>query len=243
MSRELLVHANRESLVRETAERFVTTVTALLSTQSVAHVVLTGGSVGIEVLAAVREHALGVDWSRVHCWWGDERWLPRGDAERNATQAREALLDHVGIPAENLHELGASDEGVDLDQAAATASAELDAVQPTFDVLFLGMGPDAHVASLFPGYEGARSTATGVIAVRNSPKPPPERLSLTRATINAADRVWLVVAGDDKASALTLALDGANPSEVPAAGVHGTSETLYLVDRDAASLLPDGVVT
>ncbi|MFC7430356.1 MULTISPECIES: 6-phosphogluconolactonase [unclassified Agrococcus] len=238
MSRELVVHADRAALVAETADRFVTTVDAVLAERGECHVALTGGSVGIELLGALRGRSL--DWSRVHCWWGDERFVPATDGERNALQAREALLDHVDIPSSNVHEMPASDAGLDLDAAAAAATSDLG--DRALDLVLLGMGPDAHVASLFPGYDGTDVEETGVIAVRHSPKPPPERLSLTFGSLNRAARVWLVVAGDDKASALALAMSTADRHEVPAAGVHGTIETRYLVDRSATSLLPDGML-
>lgn len=238
MSRELVVHADRASLVAETADRLATTISVVLGEQDECHVALTGGSVGIELLAALRGRAIA--WSRVHCWWGDERFVPAADGDRNALQAREALLDHVDIPAANVHELPASDAGLDLDAAAVAATAELD--DRALDVVLLGMGPDAHVASLFPGHAGTDVDDAGVIAVRDSPKPPAERLSLTFAALGRAARVWLVVAGEDKASALALAMSTADRHEVPAAGVHGTVETRYLVDRAAASLLPDGML-
>ncbi|QCR19268.1 6-phosphogluconolactonase [Agrococcus sp. SGAir0287] len=238
MSRELVVHADREALVAETADRFARTVDAVLREQDECHVALTGGSVGTELLGALRGRSL--DWSRIHCWWGDERFVPAADGDRNALQAREALLDHVDVPAANVHELPASDAGLDLDAAAQAATAELG--DRVLDLVLLGMGPDAHVASLFPGHDGTDAQGVGVIAVRDSPKPPPERLSLTFDALNRARRVWLVVAGDDKASALALAMSTADRHEVPAAGVHGTRETRYLVDRAAASLLPDGML-
>lgn len=239
MSAELVVHPDRATLVAESAERLAATIDAVLAEQDACHVALTGGSVGIELLAAMRD--VRVDWSRVHCWWGDERFVPAADGDRNALQAREALLDHVAVPEANVHELPASDAGLDLDEAAVAATRELDGI--TLDVTLLGMGPDAHVASLFPGHAGAAIEGEGVIAVRESPKPPPERLSLTRDTLNRSRRVWLVVAGDDKASALALALSNADPREVPAAGVHGTLETRYLVDRAAAEHLPDHLLS
>lgn len=238
MTRQLVVHPDRAALVAETADRLVTTIDAVLAEQDACHVALTGGSVGIELLAALRGRVL--DWSRVHCWWGDERFVAADDGDRNALQAREALLDHVDIPAGNVHELPASDAGLDLDGAAAAATSELG--DRALDLVLLGMGPDAHVASLFPGHDGTDVEQPGVIAVRDSPKPPPDRLSLTFGSLNRAARVWIVVAGDDKASALALAMSAADRHEVPAAGVHGTRETRYLVDRAAASLLPDGLV-
>lgn len=238
MSVVLVVHADRERLVAETADRMASTIGEVLAERDRCDVALTGGTVGIELLAALRDAP--IDWARVHCWWGDERFVPAADGDRNALQAREALIDHVGLPAANVHELPASDAGMGLDEAAVAATRELEGV--TLDLTLLGMGPDAHVASLFPGHAGAAHDGEGVIAVRDSPKPPPERLSLTRDTLNRSRRVWLVVAGDEKASALALALSNADHREVPAAGVHGTLETQYLVDRAAASHLPEGLV-
>lgn len=238
MTIELVVHPDRAALVAETAVHFAGTVAEVLAERERAHVALTGGTVGIELLRALREQS--IDWPRVHCWWGDERFVPAGDPDRNALQAREALLDHVPVLPEHVHELPASDAGLGLDDAASAATRELDGV--TLDLTLLGMGPDAHVASLFPGRPGAGVESEGVIAVRESPKPPPERLSLTRSSLNRSRRLWLVVAGADKASALALALSRADHREVPAAGVRGVDETLYLVDRDAAAHLPDGMV-
>ena len=118
------------------------------------------------------------------------------------------------IPAANVRELPAAD-GTELDAAAAAASELLDALG-TIDLTLLGMGPDAHVASLFPGHDGVREPGTRIIAVRDSPKPPPERLSFTLDAINASDRVWLIVAGADKAEAVALARSGATADEAPA---------------------------
>ena len=113
---------------------------------------------------------------------------------------------------------------------------------PWFDITFLGVGPDGHVASLFPEKSGVRETEATVIAVRNSPKPPPERLSLTLPVINSSARVWLVLAGPDKASALGLTLAGASINEVPAAGVEGRRRTLFFVDAEAAAEVPENLV-
>ena len=104
------------------------------------------------------------------------------------------------------------------------------------------MGPDGHIASLFPERGGIREDKLSVISVRNSPKPPPERLSLTLPTINSSARVWLVVAGADKAAALGLTLAGASINEVPAAGVEGRRKTLFFVDADATAEVPENLV-
>ena len=248
--RRVLVHPSKQELAESVAARFVTKLTKILGKQDLAHVVLTGGSMGIAVLAAVNAspHRDDVDWSRVHVWWGDERWLPRLDDERNEKQAREALLDHIGVDEAKVHAFAASDDGVELDDAAVAYARELAAHAepgtrlPRFDITFLGVGPDGHIASLFPERSGIRLKEANVIAVRNSPKPPPERLSLTLPAINNSDRIWLVIAGADKASALGLTLAGVSHFEVPAAGVNGRVRTDFHVDSDATAEVPENLM-
>ncbi len=248
--RRVLVHPDRQSLAGSVAARFLTKTVDILDDQGEANVVLTGGSVGIEVLKAIRESPARdtVDWSRVNFWWGDERWVPKDDPERNELQAREALLDHIRVPEGNIHPFPASDEGDDLESAATRYAAELAAFAPfesplpRFDITFLGVGPDGHIASLFPHHPGIREKEAAVIAVHNSPKPPAGRLTLTRPVINGSDRVWLVLAGGDKASALGLALAGASRDEVPVAGIKGRRRTVFFVDEEAAAEVPESLI-
>jgi 6-phosphogluconolactonase len=249
-ARRVLVHQDRDTLAGSLAARFITKIVDLLDQQAEVNVVLTGGTVGAAVLSAINESPArdSIDWSRVVIWWGDERWLPRGDAERNDTQSRAALLDHVALASQNIHALPASDDGIDLDAAAVVYAKELadaapdGAAVPRFDVTFLGVGPDGHVASLFPERSAVKVTDATVVAVRRSPKPPTERLSLTLPVINSSDRVWLALSGSDKASALGLALAGASTLEVPAAGVEGRLRTVFFVDRDAAAEVPTDLI-
>ncbi|MDO7881959.1 6-phosphogluconolactonase [Salinibacterium soli] len=248
--RRVIVHPDKETLAGSVAARFLTKVVDLIAEFDEATVVLTGGSMGIAVLAAINASPArdSVDWSRVNVWWGDERFLPEGDPERNETQAREALLDHVPLDPARVHPFARSDAGIDLDAAAAAYAEELaehaarDSRQPHFDITFLGMGPDGHIASLFPERSGIREREATVLAVRNSPKPPPERLSLTLPVINSSARIWLVVAGQDKAAALGLTLAGASINEVPAAGVEGRRRTLFFVDGEAAAEVPENLI-
>jgi 6-phosphogluconolactonase len=247
--RRVLVHPSKTEMADAVAARLVTKLTWILTQKPVAHIGLTGGSMGGAVLASVNASADRdkVDWSRVHFWWGDERWLPRGDAERNETQAREALLDHLTLDAGQIHAFAASDEGVELDDAALRYAHELaehaaeGSTLPHFDVTFLGVGPDGHIASLFPERSGIRVKEATVISVRNSPKPPPERLSLTLPVINSSERIWLVLAGADKASALGLTLAGVSPNEVPAAGANGRKRTDFHVDSEASAEVPESL--
>lgn len=136
--------------------------------------------------------------------------------------------------------------GNDVEAAAAAYATELAAASrpedhaqvPSFDVLMLGVGPDTHVASLFPELPGVRETERTVVAVHGAPKPPPLRISLTLPAIRAAHEVWLLAAGGDKAGAAEIALSGAGEIQAPAAGAYGRSRTLWLLDADAASKLP-----
>jgi 6-phosphogluconolactonase len=249
----VVVHADADLLAAAAAARFLTTVTDRQAGGEVPHVVLTGGSLGIAVLAALRDSPAraAVDWSRLHVWWGDERFLPEGDPDRNETQAREALLDHVDVDPALVHPMPAkgSAHGGSPEEAAAAYAEELLRFRrpgdrtdvPRFDVLLLGMGPDGHIASLFPEHPGTLAEGLSVIGVRGSPKPPPERVSLTFEAIQAAVEVWFVVSGADKAAVAAMALGGAGQRQVPAAGGHGTRRTLWLLDRAAAAHLPGGL--
>jgi 6-phosphogluconolactonase len=208
--------------------------------------VLTGGGIGIAVLEQVAALAAEpvretVDWTAVDVWWGDERFVPAADDDRNEKAARRALLDVVGVPAERVHAMPPSDgDFAEPEDAAAWYAGQLAAASPDgaavprLDLLLLGMGPEGHVASIFPASPAIEDART-VIAVRDCPKPPPTRVSLGFPAINAAEEVWLLVSGESKAPAVAKALAGADPAELPAAGVHGTRATRWLLDRAAAA--------
>ncbi|WP_309135604.1 6-phosphogluconolactonase [Cellulomonas sp.] len=248
-SPDVVVHPDAEVLAAATAARLLTRLVDLQSHRAPLHVVLTGGTVGIATLRAVAASPArdAVDWSQVHLWWGDERFLPDGDPERNETQAREALLDALGeaLPAQNVHPVPPlSDDVPDVDAAARAYRAELGAHAPDGlrapvpDVLLLGVGPDGHVASLFPGKQTVHEQRDLVVAEHDSPKPPPERVSLTFPVIRSAREVWLVAAGAEKAPSVARALAGDDVTGTPAAGAQGTERTLWLVDVAAAQDLP-----
>jgi 6-phosphogluconolactonase len=242
------VQRSADLLADAVAARLVTTLVELQSTGRVPHWVLTGGSIADKIHAAVNAspHRDAVDWSRMHLWWGDERYLPRGDPDRNETQARHALLEDLRLDDARVHPMPASDDGSgDPDDAAAEYAAELARARsgddhgdtPIFDILMLGVGPDGHVASLFPE-RPALYDERAVVGVRGSPKPPPIRVSMTMRTLARAREVWFVVAGKDKAQAVQLALEGAGTYQVPAAGPRGINQTLWLLDEAAASRIP-----
>jgi 6-phosphogluconolactonase len=245
----VLVHRDPAELAAAVAARLITRLVDLQSARGEASLVLTGGSIARATLEAVRDSSArsAVDWRRLDLWWGDERFLPAGDPERNETLAREALLDHVPVDPDRVHPMPASDgpDGDDPDAAAAryadvlarAARPEDHGAAPSFDVCLLGVGPDGHIASLFPEHP-ALFDDRPVIAVRNSPKPPPTRISLSFPVIQGSHEVWAVVAGEDKARAVTMALSGAGEHQVPAGGAHGRDRTLWLLDKAAAGRLP-----
>lgn len=242
------VHADAELLAQTVAARLVVRLLDAQAARGQAAMVLTGGRIAAAVYRAVAALPArdAVDWSRVDVWWGDERFLPAGDPERNETMARAALLDAVPLDPARIHPMPASDgpAGADPEEAAARYAAELaaaarpgTALLPHFDVLLLGVGEDGHVASVFPEHP-VHYESRPVSAVRGSPKPPPVRTTLTLPAINTAEEVWLVASGADKAHAVGMALVGAGPVQLPAAGVLGTGRTLWLLDRAAAADVP-----
>ncbi|MET7932326.1 6-phosphogluconolactonase [Streptomyces sp. NPDC005322] len=246
---QVVVHRDKELMAQAAAARLITKIVDAQSARGSASVVLTGGRNGNGLLTALAASPArdAVDWSRLDLWWGDERFLPEGHPERNVTQARQALLDAVDLDPARVHPMPASDGPYDdVDAAAEAYAAELaraarhenHGAVPTFDVLLLGVGPDTHVASLFPEMPAVRETERTVVGVRGAPKPPPVRVTLTLPAIRAAREVWLLAAGDDKAKAVTIALSGAGEFQAPAAGAYGRSRTLWLLDRAAAAGLP-----
>jgi len=251
IEKRVVISDDPAALAESVAARFVNRLAKCAADGGLVHVSLTGGSMGSAVLAAAARHPRRdrVDWSRVHFWWSDERFVAREHADRNEKQARDALLDEIDIPAANVHTVAASDEGVDLDSAAERYAAELARFPqddgtpwPSFEICFLGVGPDGHIASLFPDRPEILITDRVAVAVRDSPKPPPERVTLTRPVINGSRRVWLVLAGTDKAAALGLALAGASYASVPAAGAKGRRRTIFFVDEAAASQVPPELI-
>ena len=246
---DVVVETDADRLARAAAEAFVARVAAAQAVHGTASVVLTGGGIGIAVLEHVATLAAEpvretIDWESVHVWWGDERFVPAADAERNERQARQALLDRVGVPEHHIHAMPPSDgDFAEPEDAAAWYAGELAAAAddgsavPRLDLLLLGVGPEGHVASIFPGSPAVRDERTA-LAVRDCPKPPPTRVSLGFAAINAATEVWLLVSGGGKATAVAGALSGADPVDLPAAGVHGTQATRWLLDEAAAADLP-----
>ena len=241
------MHPDEDALARAIAAQLAGRLAGAIAARGTASVVLTGGGIGTKLLAELARAPVAdlVDWARLDVWWGDERFVPSGDPERNETGARAALLDHVPVHPGRVHPMDPSDGpvGDDPDAAAEQYAAELAAdseggAVPPFDVLLLGIGPEGHVASLFPDAPAVHVIDRAVVAVRDSPKPPPVRLSLTLPAIQAAREVWVVASGAEKASAVAQALSGSDPVKVPAAGARGRELTLFLLDQAAAEQVP-----
>ena len=251
---DIVVHANPGVLAAAAAARLITKLVDLQAAGNVPKIVLTGGGTGIAVLEQVRATVArdAVDWGEVEFYWGDERFLPPGDPERNETQARAALLDYVAVDPAKVFPMGA-DQGTGPSGADAAAEeyAQLLASKarpedhgpvPSFDVLMLGMGGEGHTASIFPHSPAVYETERTVVAVHGCPKPPPTRITLTLPAIRQAAEVWIMTTGTEKAGAVALALSGAGEVAVPVAGARGKRRTRWLLDRAAASKLPRDLV-
>lgn len=241
---EVIVEESATALADRVADLAVATLSAALDERGLAHLVITGGGILEKVLAALAARK-PIDWSQVHVWWGDERYVPAESADRNDLAAKAPLLDQVALDPAKVHRMPASDAGFgeDVDAAAASYAAELaeaaaTAAVPTFDLVLLGVGPDGHCASLFPRHPALHESAASVVAVQDSPKPPPTRLSLTFPALDAANEIWFVASGDGKADAVSRALGGAGFTDVPSARPRGREHTLWLLDRAAAAKLP-----
>lgn len=232
--------ASKDELGTAVSNKLITEIVAAQRERGVAHIVLTGGSMGGLSLRSL-PGASGIDWSQVHFWWGDERFVPSGSSERNDVEADRAALDALHVPAENVHRVAGPDTAPDAETAATAYSTAIrDADAGLFDVTMLGMGPDGHVASLFPHHPAQRTEDAIAIAVHDSPKPPPDRVSLTFECLARSRAVWLMVAGAQKADAVAAALaPGADRWDIPASGVRGTESTVWWLDAAAAAGLPD----
>ncbi len=227
--------ADAESVAKAAASALIDKLETVLQFKSEAHIALTGGTVGIATLAALANHADRdkIDYTKVNFWWGDERFVDSDSPDRNANQARKALLSKIQLDESKVHEFPASDEGLDLDQAAAAFALHVNQIRPHFDVVFCGVGPDGHICSLFPE-KPALESGLLVFAEHNSPKPPPLRLTFTYEAVNSADEVWFVVAGADKQAAVEVAF-GDSAQSLPVGRVHGTQKTVWFVDQTAGN--------
>lgn len=260
--RKTIVYPNPEMLAQAVAARTLLTIIDLLAEPERRRVdiAVTGGTDGNRVFAAMNASPLNdaVDWNRVHVWWGDERFVAADDDDRNAKQAREAwygaLVEDGRMPAGNVHAMPAdtrsateiaeaSPEQTDavLAEAAAEYQRELAAQlgeNPALDIAMFGMGPDAHFASLFPDHGESEIADPHVLVagVRDSPKPPPLRLTLTVPMIARSKHTWVFTSETRKANAVKTAFAQRNNPHAPSSYADG-EELLWLIDEGAASRL------
>ena len=241
---ELIILPDPAALAAEAARHFVALAQAAIADHGRFMVALSGGSTPRALYQRLAQTPLSesVDWANVHFFWGDERMVPPDDIESSYRMARETLLAHVPTPAANIYPIptiGGTPEAA-ASAYEETLTAAFGAELPRFDLILLGIGPDGHTASLFPGQpEAVRPSAALAVAVHNAPKPPPVRITCTYTLINAAANVLFVVAGADKSLALREVLRGpVDVARLPAQGVRPKQGALvWLVEAAAAKEL------
>ncbi len=238
LSPDVRVYPDLETLSRAVARDLAERITTIVAGEGRFTLALAGGSTPRPLYRLLAdEHRDQIPWARVHLFWVDERYVPQDDPRSNYRLAREALLDHVPIPAENVHQMS-----TDFPDSDAAARAYEDMLRsrfaspwPRFDAVLLGLGTDGHTASLFPGSPALEEQERWVVAVR-APVEPSLRLTLTLPVLNHAAHVSFLVAGENKAPALHQVRAGApQPRICPAAGVRPHSgDLIWWVDSAAA---------
>ena len=233
---QVVRYADAAELADQAAARLLATLIELQGDGHVVQVCLTGGRIAHAVYALLGEQVgdSALDPARLELWWGDERFVPTGDPERNAGPTLALLAGHFPLDPSRTHPMPSADGVIDAAASAATYAKELGDTR--FDLCLLGLGPDGHVASIFPNHPSSEPTTQPVIGVSDAPKPPPERISLTIPTLNESSQVWFLVSGTEKSNALSRSLAG--DTSLPAGRVAGRDRTLWLVDQAAASELP-----
>jgi 6-phosphogluconolactonase len=237
-STAVIVHPTPQALADAAAARLVVAVIDAIALRGAAHVSLTGGGMGSEVVRSLAHEPAraAVDWTRVNVWWGDERYLPAGDPDRNCTQSDNAGLLTLGLRTPNIHRIPGPDRSDSVEDSAEDYAETLrEDGDGLFDVMILGVGADGHCASLFPHHPAATTTGAATVAVYDSPKPPSTRISLTREALERSREVWFLVSGSGKADAVRRGVEGSPFEETPSAHVHGRDHTLWLVDKEAAA--------
>jgi len=207
-------------------ERIAAAASEAILARGAFHLVLAGGSTPRGLYASLRD--LETDWKAWHIYFGDERVLPADDPERNSRMAHEAWLDQVPIPREQIHPI-ATEQGLDSSvRAYQTVMSRVD----YFDLVLLGLGEDGHTASLFPGqYWGEGDSAPDVLAVRDAPKPPPKRVSLSAHRLSRSRQVLFLVTGVGKRDAVSR---WRREARIPALAIDPSSGVDVLLDAAAS---------
>ena len=238
----LEVYPTVEELNEAVGRAFLARLSTLVDEAEVGsriNLAISGGAVTTSLLPSLLPRVGDVDWSRVRVWLVDERFVPAGHADRNDDQAWEGFF-HAASGVE-LVRMPTSDESApgagSLDAATSAFEATWTELMGSgsFDIALIGMGPDGHICSLFPGRVDLEEPSP-ILAIRNSPKPPPERITVSMPVMRACPEVWLTTAGEGKAEAVGRAFAGASPLDIPVAGVLTPTTRVYLDEPAAASI-------
>ena len=223
---DLTLYADQAELLQEVTTQLIEVIETGLRINGVFHLALTGGTLGSDLT-----RALVANWNAhpemyqgLHIWWSDERFVERSSAEQNSSPA----LNSVANKNVAIHMLRSSDEVENIEVAVEDYLAQLG--ETFMDLTILGLGPDGHIASLFP--EAAHiDRLEKVIAITDSPKPPAVRATFTLSMINSSTLVWIIAAGASKADAVTKIIEG--DLSIPASYVRAADHTRLIVDTDA----------
>lgn len=223
---DLTLYADAKELSEEVTVQILASIERGLKLKNQYHLVLTGGTLGVQISEAlVNEFNADPDgFAGLHIWWSDERFVPADSVERNAFPFHKTVVNSKIV----IHEVLASDVAKSIDESVSDYELALENVD--IDLNILGLGPDGHVASLFPGVADIDDQRR-IFAITDSPKPPSARVSFTMSTINSAQEVWIVAAGESKAEAVTKIIEG--DLSIPASYVRGHSHTRLIVDTEA----------
>lgn len=221
---DLTLYADSDELADEVTAQILIAIENGLLAQDVFHLVLTGGTLGVQISNSLRAafNAAPEMYSGLHIWWSDERFVDLDSSERNAAPFH-GTLTNSNI---QVHESLAPNTPASIEDAVKDYSDALEGV--TIDLNILGVGPDGHVASLFPGVADL-DDRRNIFAIIDSPKPPAVRLSFTMKFINEAREIWIVAAGESKAEAVAKIIEG--DLSIPASYVSGQVRTRLIVDQ------------
>lgn len=223
---DLTLYADAAELTEEVVAQTLQNIDEGLSARTRFDLALTGGTLGLTISTKLVQ-IFNQDLSKfagLHIWWSDERYVKSDSQERNAKAFHGKLMNSNVV----VHEVLASDESLDANSALLDYEKSL--VDVNLDLVILGIGPDGHVASLFPGMADTDDLRK-VFLITDSPKPPPVRISFTMAMINSSSKVWLVATGESKAEAVTKVIEA--DLTVPASYVRGCDYTRLIVDTEA----------
>jgi 6-phosphogluconolactonase len=223
---DLTLYADQPELLREITTQLLEVVETGLRINGIFHLALTGGTLGTGLTQALVAHWNGNPelYQGLHIWWSDERFVERSSIEQNSAPAFNTVKNHNVV----IHTLRASDEVENIDDAVNDYLAQIG--ENFMDLTVLGLGPDGHVASLFPGAAHI-DRLEKVIAITDSPKPPSIRATFTLSMINTSTLVWIIAAGASKAEAVTKIIEG--DLSIPASYVRAADHTRLIVDTDA----------